>query len=151
MKELDRQICSLLQQNARMSLSDIAEQVGTSIPTISEHIRKLEESGVIRGFTAVLDPVSCGMDVAAFIFVDMESSAAYDSFRKNCRHHPEILDCHAITGDASHLLKVRAKNTAALEHLLSQIQRWKGVTRTLTSVVLSTHKETLQIHLPSED
>jgi Lrp/AsnC family leucine-responsive transcriptional regulator len=151
MKELDRQICSLLQQNARMSLSDIAEQVGTSIPTISEHIRKLEESGVIRGFTAVLDPVACGMDVAAFIFVSMESSASYDSFRKNCRQHPEILDCHAITGDASHLLKVRAKNTAALEHLLSQIQRWKGVTRTLTSVVLSTHKETLQLHLPSEE
>lgn len=151
LKDRDRQICELLQSNARMSMSDIAESLGTSIPTVSDHIRKLEEAGVIRGYTAILDAAECGYDVTAFIFVDMDSSSHYDSFRRSCRQRKEILECHAVTGTASHLIKVRVKNTAALEHLLSAIQLWKGVTRTLTNVVLSTHKESLSLPLTSPE
>lgn len=149
LKDLDRQICELLQSNARTSLSEIAESVGTSIPTVSDHVRKLEEAGFIHGYTVVLDAAQCGFDVTAFIFVDMDSSSHYESFRKSCRQRADILECHAITGTASHLIKVRVKNTAALEQLLSAIQLWKGVTRTLTNVVLSTHKESLALPLSS--
>ncbi len=145
LKELDVKICQLLQDDARRSLSDIAETIGSSVPTVSEHVRRLEEAGAIRGYHAVLDPRAVDLDVAAFIFVDIESSAAFDSFRRNCRARKDILECHAITGTASHVLKVRVPTTAALEALLSVIQQWKGVTRTHTSVVLSTHKETLSI------
>lgn len=149
MKDLDRKICQLLQDNARLSLSEIADIVGTSVPTVSDHVRKLEASGIITGYHAVLDAKACGYDVTAFIFVDMENSMAYDAFRKQCRARPEILEVHAITGTASHVLKVRVPTTDALELLLSAIQRWKGVTRTHTNVVLSTHKEHLQIALPT--
>ncbi len=145
LRDRDRLILTLLQENARLSLSDIAERIGTSVPTVSDHVRKLEEQGVIREYTALLDPVECGLDVAAFIFVDIDSSANYDSFRRQCRQRKDIQECHAITGTASHLIKVRVKNTSALEQLLSTIQQWKGVTRTQTNVVLSTHKETLSI------
>lgn len=143
LKDVDRMICALLQEHARISFSDIAERVGLSIPSVSEHIRKLEEAGVIRGYEAVLDPAACGADVTAFVFVDIDSSANYDQFRRNCRQRKDIMECHAITGTASHLIKARVKNTAALEHLLSAVQQWKGVTRTMTNVVLSTHKETV--------
>ncbi len=147
MKDLDRQICALLQENARLSLSEIAEQVGTSVPTVSEHVKKLEADGIIREYTTVFDAVACGFDVTAFIFVDLDSSVHFDTFRRQCRTRREIQECHAITGTASHLLKVRVRNTAALEQLLSAIQQWKGVSKTLTNVVLSTHKETSSLPL----
>jgi Lrp/AsnC family leucine-responsive transcriptional regulator len=145
LKELDAKICLLLQEDARRSLSEIAENVGASVPTVSEHVRRLEEAGAIRGYHAVLDPQAADLDVTAFIFVDIESSAAFDSFRRNCRARKDILECHAITGTSSHVLKIRVATTSALEALLSVIQQWKGVTRTHTNVVLSTHKETLAI------
>ncbi|MEY3386360.1 MAG: hypothetical protein RIR53_1171 [Bacteroidota bacterium] len=141
MKELDRNICALLQENARLSLSEIAEQVGASVPTVSEHVRKLELEGTIREYTTLLRAVDFGYDVTAFIFVDMDSSANYDGFRRQCRARKEIQECHAVTGSSSHLLKVRVSNTAALEQLLSVVQQWKGVSKTTTNVVLSTHKE----------
>lgn len=150
MKDLDRQICAVLQENARLSLSDIAEQIGSSVPTVSEHVRKLEADGIIREYTTVLDAVLCGYDVSAFIFVDLDSSVQYDAFRRQCRARKEVLECHAITGTASHLLKVRVKNTLGLEQLLGIIQQWKGVTRTSTNVVLSTHKETFSINLTQD-
>ncbi len=145
-KELDKQICSLLQDNARMSMNEIAEAVGASVPTVSEHIKKLEADGIIREYTTLLDPAEFGFDVTAFIYVDLDSSSAYDGFRRQCRARKDILECHAITGTASHVLKVRCVNTSALEQLLSAIQQWKGVSKTLTNVVLSTHKE--QTHIP---
>ena len=147
MKDLDRQICSLLQDNARLSLSEIADQVGSSVPTVSEHVKKLEADGVIREYTTVLDAVSFGLEVLAFIFVDLDSSVNYDNFRRQCRTRREILECHAVTGTASHLLKVRVRSTAALEQLLSALQQWTGVSKTSTNVVLSSHKETLSIPL----
>lgn len=147
MKDLDRDICALLQEHARMSLSDIAERLGTSVPTVSEHVKKLEADGVIREYTTVLDPASCGFDVTAFIFVDLETSVHFDAFRRQCRTRREILECHAITGTASHMLKVRVRTTGALEQLLSAIQQWKGVSKTLTNVVLSTHKEITNLPL----
>lgn len=142
MKDLDRQICSLLQENSRLSLSEIAEQLGSSVPTVSDRVRRLEADGTIREYTTLLRPADFGFDVTAFIFVDLDSSTSYDAFRRQCRARKEIQECHAVTGTASHLLKVRVPNTAALEQLLSSIQQWKGVSRTLTNVVLSTHKET---------
>lgn len=145
MKELDRQICSLLQGNARLSLSEIAEQVGASVPTVSDRVRRLEADGIIREYTTLLRAVDFGFDVTAFIFVDMDSSTNYDGFRRQCRVRKEIQECHAVTGTASHLLKVRVRTTSELEQLLSAIQQWKGVSRTQTNVVLSTHKETPSI------
>ncbi|MCS7170635.1 MAG: Lrp/AsnC family transcriptional regulator, partial [Candidatus Kapabacteria bacterium] len=142
-KDVDRLICSLLQRNARLTLQELARQVKLSVPTVREHVRKLEEQGIIEGYFTKLNPKAFGYDIAAFVFVFVESSVHYPEFLARCKRRPEILECHAITGEASHLLKVRTHDTAALEQLLSDIQRWPGVRRTLTSLVLSTHVETL--------
>lgn len=147
MKPLDKAICAVLQENARLSLSDVAERIGSSVPTVSEHVKRMEAEGVLLGYHAVVNPQKAGLDVTAFIFVDIDSSTHYDNFRRQCRQRKDVMEVHAITGTASHLVKVRVANTAALEELLSSMQRWKGVTRTLTNVVLSTHKETLSIDL----
>jgi Lrp/AsnC family leucine-responsive transcriptional regulator len=145
LSDIDRRLCHLLEQNARLSLTELAEQVGLSVTAISEHIRKLERAGVITGYHAHLSPQALGLDVTAFVFVWVEGSANYPLFIKQCQKEPAILECHAITGDASHLLKVRVPTTAALEQLLSTIQRWRGVHHTQTSIVLSTPLETTQL------
>ncbi len=142
LKDIDRRICALLQRDARLSLREIARQVGLSVASVREHVRRLEEQGTIEGYFTKLNPKAFGYDITAFIFVFVESSLHYPEFIARCKRRGEILECHAITGEASHVLKVRTYNTAALEQLLSEIQRWPGVRRTLTSLVLSTHVET---------
>ncbi|MCS7000528.1 MAG: Lrp/AsnC family transcriptional regulator [Candidatus Kapabacteria bacterium] len=142
LSDVDRLLCRLLEVNARLSLTELAEQIGLSVTATSDHIRKLESAGVITGYHAHLSPAALGLDITAFVFVWVEGSSNYPHFIAQCRKVPAILECHAITGEASHLLKVRVPNTAALEELLSTIQRWKGVQRTQTSLVLSTPIET---------
>ncbi|GDX65723.1 AsnC family transcriptional regulator [Chlorobiota bacterium] len=145
LKEVDKHICSILQDSARIQLSHIAEQVGMSIPAISEHVRKLEELGIIQGYQARLSPMSFGFDITAHVFVDIESSIYYETFIEVCKSLSEILECHAITGNASHLLKIRTKNTHSLEKLLSSLQQIPGVKRTVTNLVLSTHIESFTL------
>jgi Lrp/AsnC family leucine-responsive transcriptional regulator len=138
---IDHRILEILQKNARTRLNDMAQQLGLTIPTISERIQKLEDRGFIKGYTAILDAKRLGKDITAFITVSIDSSKHYQMFMERARETEEILECHSVTGEGSHLLKVRAENTNSLEKLLSRIQSWPGVLSTKTSVVLSTIKE----------
>jgi len=143
--DTDRKILEAVQKNGRVRRSDLAELVGLSLPAASDRLRKLEERGFIAGYSAVLDPAKFEKDVTAFVQVFVDTSRHYDNFLKHVDENPEILECHAITGEGTHLLKIRTTNTSALELVFSHIQSWKEVQRTRTSVVLSTRKETLNI------
>lgn len=153
--EIDLKLLGLLQVDGRMSQHDLAEAVGLSSPATGERVRKLVDRGVIRRFAALLEPKKLGQDVTAFISVGIDGSRHYPDFVEHARTHPEILECHAVTGSGSHMLKVRTENTSTLERLLAEIQSWSGVTRTTTSIVLSVAKETQVVPLhsdsPSED
>jgi Lrp/AsnC family leucine-responsive transcriptional regulator len=140
--DIDLTMLATLQKQGRTKRNELAEEVHLSLPAVSERLRKLEEKGILEGFHAKLDPKRTGLDVAAFIFVSVESSTNYNDFLQSANANAEVLEVHAITGEGSHLLKVRTWNTSTLEVLLSEIQRWPGVRSTRTSVVLSTHKET---------
>ena len=140
--EIDLKILSTLQENGRTKRNKLAEEVKLSIPSVSERLRKLEESGVILGYHSVLDARSVGLEVTAFIFLTTESSKFYAKIIERATEHDEILECHAITGDGSHILKIRTESTETLENLLSKIQSWPGVVNTRTDVVLSSPKET---------
>jgi Lrp/AsnC family leucine-responsive transcriptional regulator len=122
--------------------------VGLSLPSVSDRLKKLEEGGWIREYRAILDPKRAGYDITAFIFVSVDSSKHYGQFIEHAHATDGILECHAITGEGTHLLKVRTANTSALEKLLAKIQSWSGVLGTRSSVVLSTSKEDtrLKIH-----
>ena len=145
MKDTDRIICKLLEQNARTSLSEIAETVGLSVTSVSEHIKKLEEQDTIQGYYAKINPAALNLDITSFIFVHVDGSNNYPGFIAQCKKTPEVLECHAVTGDATHVIKVRVENTSALEKLLSRIQQWNGVQRTTTNLVLSTQFETFAL------
>ena len=145
--EIDLRLLEMLQEHGRTSQHDLAVAVGLSSPAVGERVRKLEERGIIRYFTAVLEPRRVGMDVTAFIFVGMAGSQYYPEFRRRVAEHPEVLECHSITGQGSHVLKIRTESTSTLEALLAEIQSWPGVQWTTTSIALSTIKETGRLTL----
>ncbi len=144
--ETDRILCSALQRNGRAAYSELAELVGLSVPAVRDHILKLEQRGVIKGYHVELDQQAFDLDISAYIFVRLEGSDNFPPFILNCKQRPEILECHAITGEASHLLKVKCANTSALEKILSDVQQWPGVRSTRTNLVLSTHMESMAIN-----
>ena len=143
--EIDARILELLQERGRIKRNVIAEEVGLSLPSVSERIRKLEDRGVITGYSAHLNPKRLHFDITTFIRVSVDGSENYAGFVESACDLREVLEVHSITGDGSHILKCRVKNAEALERLLFRIQRWDGVHGTLTSMVLSTFKESLEL------
>ena len=137
---IDCKILVELQKDGRESASNIAEKVRVSVPTITERIRKLQDSGVITGFQAVVDPTSIGLDVAAIITVISGSSQYYKEVTLAAEETPEVVQCFSTTGNGSHTLLVTTKNSNTLEELLRKIQSWPGVTRTETQIILSSYK-----------
>lgn len=145
--EIDIKILEILQVNSRVKRSELAEKSGLSIPSITDRLHKLENNGYIESYNTKLNRKKLGKDITAFIFVVSDSSKSYKDFVGHAMQTPEVLECHSVTGDGSHMLKVQTDNTSTLEKLLSKIQSWKGVHSTRTSIVLSSHKESFQIDL----
>ena len=143
--DVDALLLDVLQRQGRAKRNELAKLTGLSIPAISERMRKLEEAGLIRGYAALVDHRALGCDVSAFIFVTVDSSKHYAAFLRHVQETAELLECHAVTGQGTHLLKIRTTNTASLEKLLSRIQSWEGVVQTTTNVVLSSPKEEVAI------
>lgn len=145
--EKDRIILELLQAGGRRTAREVAEHVGLSVPAVGERIKKLVDEKIIREFRAVVDAKRLGYDVTAFILVVMASSDHYEELVEHAEKSNEVLECHSITGEGSHILKVRTHDTSSLERLLREIQSWPGVIRTHTMVVMSTFKETTRLKL----
>ena len=143
--DIDIALMEVLQESGRTKRNELAETTGLSVPAVSERMKKLEEAGFITGYRALVDPRKMGWDVTSFIVTTIDSSKHYNAFLEKVQKTDEVIECHAITGEGTHLLKVRARSTAELEKLLSKIQSWIGVTRTMTRVVLSSPKETTRV------
>jgi Lrp/AsnC family transcriptional regulator, leucine-responsive regulatory protein len=145
--DIDLKILCILQQNGRARLADIADEVELSAPAVMERVKKLEAGGVIKGYHAVIDAKKAGKDITAFIGVSIGHQRDINGFAVQMVQYPDVLECHHVTGEESFILKVKSANTASLEKLLGEIRSLEGVTRTVTSVVLSTAKEGQAIEL----
>lgn len=145
--QIDLKILSILQNQGRSRLADIAEEVELSAPAVLERVKKLEVNGVIKGYQALLDGKKVGKDITAFIGVSIGNQRDIDKFAMQMLRNPDVLECHHITGDESFILKVKSANTTSLEKLLGEIRSVEGVTRTVTRVVLSTAKESQMFDL----
>lgn len=148
--EIDIALLTRLQEEGRIKRSDLATETGLSIPAVSDRMKKLEENGIVRGYAAAVDARALGFDVAAFVFVTVDSSKHFRPFLQHVQAEPEVQECHAITGKGTHLLKIRTRNTETLEKLLSRIQSWEGIAQTMTNVVLSSPKETTYLPLQAK-
>jgi len=145
--QTDLKIIFILQNNGRERLADIADEVELSAPAVMERVKKLEASGVIRGYQALIDSKKVGKDITAFIGVSIGNQCGIDDFARQMLRYGDVLECHHVTGDESFILKVKSANTGSLEKLLGEIRSVDGVTRTVTNVVLSTAKESQALDL----
>ena len=145
--KIDLKIISILQSRGRSRLADIADEVELSTPAVLERVKKLEASGVITGYQALVDGKKVGKDITAFIGVSVGHQRDIDNFAAQMLKYRDVLECHHVTGDETFILKVKSANTGSLEKLLGQIRSVEGVTRTVTKVVLSTAKESQTLEL----
>jgi Lrp/AsnC family transcriptional regulator, leucine-responsive regulatory protein len=130
---IDWRILGELQENARITYTELGRRVALTAPAVAERVRRLEETGVIAAFRAHLDPAAIGYPITAFV--------RWTSTGPDCAHLgevardiPEVVECHRITGETSYILKVAARSVQHLEGLLDRLMPHGS---TITSVVLS--------------
>jgi Lrp/AsnC family leucine-responsive transcriptional regulator len=148
--EIDNKILNIIQKDARIANAEIARQIGLAPSAVLERLRKLEESGVIRGYTAEIDAGRVGFGITAFVFV--RTNECGDGTDQVLAQIPQVLEVHDVAGEDSYLLKVRAASTEGLAKLLREkIKVVPNVISTRTTVVLQTVKETIALPLDQID
>ena len=148
--DIDRQILRRLQEDARLSNAALAQEVGLTVSTVHERVKKLEKKGIIKGYVAVVDAEAVGKPITAFIRLSVgTASESYleskTSVMNVCLAEPDILECHGVAGEDCYLLKVRTASPKALEKLIERIRCKAPVARSVTSIVLTTFKENSMI------
>jgi Lrp/AsnC family transcriptional regulator, leucine-responsive regulatory protein len=147
---IDASILKILQSNARTSNAEIARQVGLAPSAVFERIRKLEERGVIEGYTARVSPKAVGLPLLAFIFVRADEKPGAEKTAARVAELPEVLEVHHVAGEDCFLAKVRAADTEALGRLLREkLGRVATITSTRTTIVLDSVKERFELPIES--
>ena len=142
----DAIILNILQSNARTSNAEIARQVDLAPSAIFERIRKLEERGVIEGYSARVNPKAVELPLLAFIFVRAEEKPGADRTAQRVAEIPEVLEVHQVAGEDCLLAKVRSADTETLGRLLRErLGSIETITSTRTTIVLDSVKETSQL------
>ena len=145
---IDLSLLARLTSAGRASWAELGALVGLSAAAVADRVRRLEERGVIQGYAAILAPRSLGFDVLAFIALTLEHPRHRAAFLARITDLAEVQECHHVVGEADYLLKVRCRDTAALEILLSEsIKGIPGVARTHTTLALSSAKHTTALSL----
>lgn len=151
---IDRRILAILQENGRLSNQEIAERINLSPSPCLRRIRRLEESGVIRGYVALLDAQKLGLDLLAYVNVRLEKRSGpglsprgdtthADLFRAAVQTWPEVVACHAMTGDMDYLLRVQVEDMAHFSRFVQdQLLHHPSVIDVKTSFSLEKFKET---------
>jgi DNA-binding Lrp family transcriptional regulator len=138
MDQTDHRIVALLREDARRSYQDIGQRVALSAPAVKRRVDRLEREGVIRGYSANVDPAAYGLGTHAFVELFCEGGMSGAEVREAVSEHPEVEGAYTIAGAPSAILHIRAADTQHLEEALERIRETQGVTRTQTQVVLST-------------
>lgn len=145
---LDRRILTLLQQDGRMSMKDLSEQVGLSITPCIERVKRMERDGVIMGYFARVNPAALGAALLVFVEItlDHKSGNMFDQFRREVLRIPEVMECHLISGDFDYLIKARIREMSEYRKLLGDILlQLPGAVQSKSYVVMEEIKETLTI------
>ena len=146
----DIKTLGLLQDDGRASWTRLGELLGVTGPAAAERVRRLEQRGIIRGFTALIDPESVGLALTAFIAVSLEKPTHRAAFLERVQALPEIQECHHCTGDDDYLLKVRCRGVSDLDRVINtELKAVRGVLRTRTTIVMRTSKDSPALALPA--
>ncbi|MBL4627192.1 MAG: Lrp/AsnC family transcriptional regulator [Roseicyclus sp.] len=148
--ETDRKLLSLLQKNARTTISEMAEYTSISTASVQRRLKSLRDSGVIRKDVAVLDQQKVGLGITAVVSVELERDRLdqIDAFKRKARNDPQVLNFYCIAGDADFVMIVVAKDIAGYEAFTHRFFfSDQNVRKFRTSIVVSTEKATLELPL----
>jgi DNA-binding Lrp family transcriptional regulator len=142
--QIDRRLLAELQEDGRMTNVDLAARVGLTAPPCLRRVRALEESGVIRGYHAELDPARLGFAITVFAMVSLKSQAeeALRGFEEHMKGLPEVRECHMLNGEIDFILKIVARDLQGFqEYLTSKITPAPNVASVKTSLTIRTAKQ----------
>ena len=142
MDEIDRNLVVALQQDGSSGLAELAKVAGLSVSATAERVKRLEERGVIRAWRADLDPAAVGCPLLAHVLAAVAPGRDDLAFREAVRRKEAVLECHAVSGAWTYLLKLRVADLSALDALLNEeLRTLPGVQRVETMVTMATVKE----------
>lgn len=147
---LDRKILNILQLNGRISMTELAEQIGLSTSPCSERVKRMERDGVITGYEARVSPAALGRSLLVFVEITLaaKSDEVFDKVRKELLHVPEVQECHLVSGSFDYLVKARLRGMGEYRNLLGSILKKLPVAAQSHSyVVMEELKESLTIVL----
>lgn len=143
MDKIDYHLISILKENARMPLKQLAERVFLSSPATAARLERLEKNGIISGYSVKVDHKTLGYPISAFINLEVQPSQK-EIFYPFIKAHPNVLECNCVTGHYSMLIKVAFESTEALDIFIGQLQTFGS---TQTQIVFSTAKSETSVDL----
>jgi len=148
--KLDMSILSILQQDGRILMKDLAEQVGLSLTPCIERVKRMERDGVIAGYHAHVNPQALGMQILVFVEITLhqKSEKTFDRFRRAIVAIPEVMECHLVSGDFDYLIKARIPEMSKYRRLLGEILHVADAGQSKSYVVMEELKETLSLSIP---
>jgi len=138
--DTDRSIIRVLENDARTSMRSIAEKVGVSLGTVSNRVKKLEESGIIKGYRVLIDPDQVGWGLNVVIGLRIQKGRLIEIQEKIARD-PRVYGVYDVTGDFDSMIIARARDRSDLDDLSKNVLSMDGVARSVTHLVLNTVKE----------
>ena len=145
MDRIDEKILHCLTKDARMNASQISQQVNLSVSAVIERMKKMENSGLIKGYTAVIDERMAGYDVQAMVSIRLEHPKYNKEFAQLMLNHERVMECFYITGDFDYVARISAGSTEELTKVLNDIKQIPGVSLTRTYVVLDNIKQATSV------
>jgi Lrp/AsnC family leucine-responsive transcriptional regulator len=146
---VDRKILGALLSKGRSTFAELAAQAGLTAPTVHDRVKKLERCGIIKGYTATVNPAMLGYDIIAMVSITTSAAVPAREYEARLAEISEIQECMSVAGEDTYMTRVMTKNSRTLEQLLQRIRAIPGTVSTKTAVVLSSP---ISRHtLPQED
>lgn len=148
MDDTDRRLLRLLQQDGRMTNVELARRANMSQAATHERVRRLQQDGVIEGYTVRLNPAKLGRGLLVFVEItlDRTSEDAFEAFAQAVARAPEVMECHMVAGGFDYLVKARVRDMVAYRRFLGEtLMRLPGIRQTHTYTVMEEVKTTTSL------
>jgi len=153
--EKDHEILKMLMEDAKVSAKDISSKINSPLTTVYSRIKRLEDTGVIKGYKPILDAAKLGRPTTAFIFASftyrppgVDKDLDQREVAKKVARFPDVQEIHIITGDWDFLIKVKEKDVATVgKFVVDKLRTVQGISKTLTCMVFDSVKETMDVPL----
>lgn len=138
---IDERLIEVLQENARISISELSKRINLSLSAVSDRLKKLENSGLIKQYTTIIDPVMMDKNLSALVMISIDNPLMATEFTKFTTENPDVLSCTRIAGNYDYVMTVCTKNQSTLQALLDKLKSIKSVKRVEASLLLNDIKK----------